>query len=556
MRRVFPFSLLFFAAAGVLFLLQTIPQIGIILMVLAAGVSSPALINLGMIGTAMEAWTGRVSRLWLVLPIAFYGGYWSVVAREQIVLARLRAAYDGANASVTFPFDPARNALVFEEDRGEPWLVKDFDIPVTYSMAAKRPDDLRSHRMIDEAVCKELRFSARSGALTLTDLYDGEGAFETRRREKVCGASMPEKPELPMVRVSYRQESVVEDGLSVDRTTTTITGPDGPSVRLLGGWVAPLTWFPMPWLGCGLNSAAPSWDCGVGFLRRETMPIVSGSGRFGRDRQTLARTLGLGPVPPSDRRGSDAAVISARVETVVHEVLAGQLTVLDAMIADPLARPTRWEFGLLETRPDVLETRAEALMDGLERAAAAVTEKNSGLGRDSGGIFAGLIADLPRDRLVEFAPRLLALCSYPRGRHWFWSTDRLIRRLGDLGLPALPCLSEPNDFDRSIDITRIEGLCRIGRPVHDVAEPVLLGMWNLAREPVSRENRDALYVAMRRIGITPPPPAAETKSRFAELAADWADVTPASPTHVCAASFEREDRRLEKQGIPRRGNRF
>src|SRR4051812_31911071 len=116
--RAWPKSLLFLVATGVVYLLQVIPVTGFFLMLVLAAFWSVLLVNAAMIGTAVEALSGRVARWWLVLPVAFYGGYFAVVAQDHATLRTLMAAYDAANARVTIPFEPARQALAFDKDEG------------------------------------------------------------------------------------------------------------------------------------------------------------------------------------------------------------------------------------------------------------------------------------------------------------------------------------------------------------------------------------------------------------------------------------------------------
>lgn len=92
MRRVFPFSLVFFVATGIAFALQALPIPGIYLMVFMAPFWSVFLVNAGSIGIAAEAATGRVSRWWLIVPALFYGGYWIVAAQEHLMLRKLSAS--------------------------------------------------------------------------------------------------------------------------------------------------------------------------------------------------------------------------------------------------------------------------------------------------------------------------------------------------------------------------------------------------------------------------------------------------------------------------------
>jgi hypothetical protein len=79
-----PRSLMFFVATGVVYVLQFVPGIGIILMFMGAMFWPIVWINAGFVSLAIEAWIGRISRLWLVAPIAWFGGYYAVAALSHM----------------------------------------------------------------------------------------------------------------------------------------------------------------------------------------------------------------------------------------------------------------------------------------------------------------------------------------------------------------------------------------------------------------------------------------------------------------------------------------
>ncbi|MFA1624563.1 hypothetical protein ACDY96_17555 [Rhizobium mongolense] len=71
MHKKFPISLVGLVVTAVVFVLQAIPITGIFLMFAFAMVWSAVLINASMIGVATEVFIGRVSRIWLLLPLVF-----------------------------------------------------------------------------------------------------------------------------------------------------------------------------------------------------------------------------------------------------------------------------------------------------------------------------------------------------------------------------------------------------------------------------------------------------------------------------------------------------
>ncbi|MGO8503904.1 hypothetical protein AB9F35_20695 [Rhizobium leguminosarum] len=557
MRRYFPISLLGLVVTAVVFALQAIPFTGIFLMFAFAMVWSIVLVNASMIGVAIEAIVGRVSRLWLLLPLIFCGGYWTAAALDHFALRDLASRTNAANAQVVTGFDPARQALVFAKGGAwdGAWLTQNFALPVTYSVSPNFPEGYLSNRMIDSAVCAKVRATRalQSAFVQALDFHDGEALDDRRTENRFCNLSMPEKPELPIVTVSQEETKDFEKSLPVRLITTTITMPDGRRFQLLGGTAAPLSWIPMPIIGCFLNSGAPSWDCSAGFSRNGFTPIISSNTPYKGDSTALARALGLKPVAIEDRVGSDSAVILAKIAATEEATLARQIANVDAMIADPAAKVTEWQVDVLANRTDALTSRAEAIMTGIERA-AAMTGRLRSSARESGRILARLAAALPPDKFVELGPRLLSVYASADDDHWLWETEPLLRRLGDLGPGALPYLANPRASLPSVNGAGVEGLCRVGSSGRALAEPLLLALW--AKPNLGYDRLSDLFAAMRRMGISPPPLVDDKRNLFAKLQADWADVSPSSPPRVCATHAELGARQQEKNGGIRRNNLY
>lgn len=584
--RAIPVSLIFFLATATLFVLQMIPFIGFFLMILLAMFWSVFLINAGMLGVAAEALSGRVSRWWLVLPIAFYGGYYAFAVADHQALRALSASYDAANARVAVPFDPSRQVIAIDlasDGDDSSWLVQNYGLPVAYSRNPNYRQGYRSTRMIANDVCKEVRGNpALVGAGIQTfGFHDGEYGSATRPtlNRAFCSLTMPEEPTLPMVTVSLHRERIRYGTLPVSRTVTTIATPDGKRFQLLGGVAEPLSWFPMPMMGCWLNSGGPKWQCDAGFKRSGYTPIVSGDTRFSRDSVVLARALGLKRVPIAARKGGDPALVRAKIAELEQAALAQQLAAIDGMIADPTARVKEWQTSVVANNPEILAAKADEIMRGLERA-AAVGDENFLKARESGRILAGLIAQLPRERFVAYGPRLLALyrahfAESTDGRrwersHWLWETEPLLRRLGDLGPDALFVAIDRRASFSSVNGAGIDAMCRVGAPGKAQSGPALLDQWNKLK-PSDREEREALFVALLRTGIAPPAIAERDADRdrrerantafggmvqqraspMEALIKDWGDVTPATDAGICSPRGRREHAR-ERQAPARK----
>lgn len=342
MSRALPLSLLFFLAAAAVFLVQLIPPIGVILMMMMAAAWSVLLINAGMIGIGIEALSGRVHRAWAILPLAFYTGYFGLAAYDHSTLAELGDAYDTANSKVQIPFDPEMQALAFEGDMSNSWFTQNYALNVTYSADENYKEGFRSTRLVDQSVCKTVRDDPAllAANINTSSFHDGDKSGSRDLEKRFCNLSMPEAPVRPHLRVRSDVRTDIEALLPVRIVTTRVETPDGEHFVLHGGSASPLRWFPMPVMGCGLNSAAASWDCSWGFLRKPT-PIVSGKTRYNRDFETLARVLGLRRVTAGERRGTEPPpFLRVMLDASTQERMRLEIEHVEAMIADP-AR-SRW----------------------------------------------------------------------------------------------------------------------------------------------------------------------------------------------------------------------
>lgn len=301
-----PKSLLFFAFAAIIYLLQLWPYTGVGLMIFAASAWPILTVNAGFGGIALEATTGRVHPAWLVLPLAWFAGYVFIAYQSQAELSALDARVRMHNADKRLVIDGPADAyaLVFSDSPGEAKAaVSLLDIPVAYE--TDRQGERTSHiayRLTRDDTCDRLRNSrvyrdARYFAFSVSEDRD--------RVEGICGFSRPEDPALPVVTITeskvQRTESLL---LQASVTTLTVRAPSGEQVELLTGSATALGWFPMPVFGCGLNSAQPSWDCFYGFMRTERRPLGPSWGDYIWTVPKVAEALDLVYSPASTRRSN------------------------------------------------------------------------------------------------------------------------------------------------------------------------------------------------------------------------------------------------------------
>ncbi|MCJ2121793.1 hypothetical protein [Methylobacterium sp. J-077] len=396
-----PTSLLFFAATGAVVLAQLPVIPGAFLMMFAAPYWSVVLVNFGFLGLAVEAATGRVTRLWLIAPIAWFGGYATWAYADHATLSRLRAEIATANDAVRVPFDPARQALVFEDDAAVRWFVERFALPVAYGRDRRYVGSShRATRLAEREICDQFGHDTAKRDAGTDVFY----SFSGRTKSPYCTVALPEDPTLPAVTVRRREEQRVVDRMPVSETTTTITLPDGRSSVLRGGTAAPLGWIPMPVMGCTLNSAGPRWVCFAQFERDDFTSLQERVPGQTANSSVLMRALGLAYAAPDDQRPSNPDDLRAAIAAATRRVTELETAKLDQVLADPAAQVGSLPFESLRGRVDLFLPRLGAMIAAVERGAGAQTNARANAER----LFR-LVEQVLADRLVPYRARIDAL---------------------------------------------------------------------------------------------------------------------------------------------------
>jgi hypothetical protein len=468
-KRPWPISLLCFLFTGIVFVLQAIPILGIFLMMFMAPLWSVITVNAGFIGLAAEAWTGRVSRLWMIAPLAYFGGYFvAVTLNHHAVDAAMREAAEQARAVLPFPVD--RAALVIA---GRDWrplsgiresLAGDYSIPVVYEF---RGPDLGT-RWPSLQGRPASHIASRLGAPeTCSAIHDTPDyrPYYSESFGRPCVYSAAEDPELPQYHVTLGPARQPFGGWFAHLADPLqISDPSGRTVELLHGRVEILRWLPIPLIGCTLIDEPPEWACHAVFLSDER-PLEAGRPTMA---QLVARALGLHEYSAAERAdairlrpGPDFGALSARLQ-------AGALGSLDALLAGRASYPN---VEILHARPDLLSPRADAMADELRRLLDNASRVEIYV-HDDVRIVQGLIAALAWNDFARVGDKLLyAFLAVPNlsGRT---VADNLAARLGDLGPDALPALRRIFTVQASDRPGGLLGLCRLGKPAAGLADRV------------------------------------------------------------------------------------
>lgn len=531
-----PVSLVWFAFTGVVFLLQAIPVTGIFLMLLLAPFWSIATVNLGFVSLGVEALMGKTSRLWLLAPLAWFGGYAVAAHLSHTEFDRLDAEIRSANAGKTEPFAPERYALVFEHNRdgtlsgAAATFVAKYGLPVAYEANSNfKTASHAAHRAGDAALCAELRTPAYRNA--------GIHAFGTSRPAKSsatgCRYSAPEDPVLPVVSVSARKENNRGQSMPAELTRIEIVREGAEPVRLTTGSAAPLSWWPLPAIGCWLNSGGSKWQCEAGFSR-ERLRGLGGEGAYGGAAiEAIAMALNLAPRPEGEASVPDDGTALARLRQTVSQNVDNATAMLDRMIADPTIRATVHDVPGLRERPDILAPRAEGMVCAVSKALDGGPRT-----REVGTILQSFLAQLPPEELQRIGPAVLGDLAARPSIDANQISAELAARLGDLGAPAIPVLDRlAFNSGRRAFAGALYGLCRVGAPAAHLADKVRAQLAGQKR--ASGEIHAAAYITLLRMGradLADSDPDADGRYARRHYETWRATVTPASPASVCASA--------------------
>lgn len=531
-----PKSLLAFVMTAVVYLLQAFPLTGIILMMLAAPFWSVILINLGFIGIGVEALSGQVPRRWLLLPLAWFSGYAAFALVSHRAIDQLDAEIRRHNAGKTLLFSSSDTAIVIEQQNNASSgittaFIREYDIPVVYETNRNyKTASHTSHRIVAQDQCTTIRNDPSFNQAGIHSLGFHEGRTFIK---DLCQVSAPEDPAKPAVTINIKTTKSSTLRPTQTLQTIYIKNSTGTMVDLRSGYGAPLSWIPMPILGCALNSGAPSWDC-FHFFGRESMRGLGAQGAYGAANiPIVAAAIGLKRSFASERKPTILAQTPHDFNHAILDRSEISLKNLDQIIANPVQRFNIHDVAGLQSRPDLLRSRADAM------ATAFVAALDTGdKARESVIVLRDLLPLLSVADFERVGPKIVAALDVRQKIGPAMIGNALPVRLGDLGRLAVPLLERiafpdqerPNGY-------AILGLCRIGANATQFSKRIADILQKTKRS--NSEIHSAAYVTLLRLGR---PDLADldsdADSRYQRKHYDnWRQtVTPESPPDVCLTS--------------------
>ena len=284
-------SVIPFLLAAILAISMVIPVFGLLPTMFGGPFAFAALVNLGIIWVAIDSIRGQLPRWLCLVPLLYFAGYYSAVTIGNAHLRAVTADLSKFNQGKRAAFNPDNQQLVVAQSAlSISDLMTQFTTPEVYTRSIDPScGRFQSVSLITEGCSFRARREAspeKCGSYTREiNVYAGDRtSVALQNLRLVYGWGTPTKPTITVVskEIGYVRDHFVDIYLTnyeIDR------GPEEPIV-VRGAFATPLAPFPMPLLGCFLNSARASWGCEFKFMRDNSRTVIRGT-------EAVAAALGL-----------------------------------------------------------------------------------------------------------------------------------------------------------------------------------------------------------------------------------------------------------------------
>lgn len=509
-------------------------------MIVGAAFWSVLLINAGMIGIIVESLTGRASPLWLAIPLLYFGGYYAAYFYDQSTLAGVQKETTRFNEGKSLPYSGAVRDLVVtsQGDNGvaltASTLVEQYNVPRAFD------GETRLYTIGTPAVCTSINSDhafMSAGIQGYMLALRGEGW--RKKSTGFCRVMMPGQPDKPVMTLvsQHRKERRGLLNLAlVDFVATDSATEASATVR--GGSAGPMKHFPMPVMGCALNSGAPSWECFHGFMR-DRVQVVPGLARYSGGEEIVARMLGLTRTDDHAATAIGTDVFQPIADRIATEASAKDLANLERMLIAP-GEPIKdgW-LRYLPDRPDIVAPYAPRIFAALETLKASgevrYTENAKNLWT--------LVSRMSGETVAPYRSRMAALMQPPAPEYTFNS------------FYAYKQLDVTDPIQRAVLLDRLTGnprkfvgellppFCRMGAAAPREVKERLLALWKArAPGPGSPNEREfdstdvLLYLTLARMGLKSEAGQVEQRYYGPDFKIIWDHVGPETSDDICVES--------------------
>ena len=292
---------------------------------------SVAIINAVFVGITIEVLARKLSKLWLLVPGAWFLGNAALAGLDHAALAELRGEIASTNARAKLPFDPARDALVLGEGVTPQDILSRYDVPQVY-VRSKDPVNeppYMVYRLTSPHVCSNVKEGAARTAANWTQ----EGWFKNEalgEQSGYCVIGMAAAaPERPFVVSKFGEPDTTLKGMPLSVVRLRIERPGGPRIEARTGTAKALPWLPLPFFGCFRDSYYKAGMTCYHRMDRWSEQLTNSS-----DIDLIGRALSL-PAGPSGQSVNEAEEMWKFVGQAGSYRRDWQIRRLDAFLANP-----------------------------------------------------------------------------------------------------------------------------------------------------------------------------------------------------------------------------
>lgn len=405
------------AFIGLLFL-QWFPFTGIFLMILGGPLLAGLVFNLLMLALAIESVTGRVPRILVLVPLLAVGGYYALYAEQGQQIAQRQAELKASNPTLVMQFDPGKHDLVMKHAGG---FVQRHRLPVVYAPNSNvKPEQHNSHRLVPAEIARAIPKDSLSRINVSYVLGRRiKGSYRRQRlKKKLAVLRFPQDPSKTVVTIERKDQQVWKHKPTIEEGVYRVVVGGKVLDEYRTASVFRYARFPLPIIGCGLNSGAPSWDCGATMMKsrlvldtlpdgmertddRDPVAIMLGIARYTQDELDTYQGYPEHAAALDHVRGE-----AARIEDDVFDQLKA------IMADDTMKAPWRLSYSLTR-KPERLVPIADELTTYFEHLVGSSYRQVTDL-RGKRKAIAAALASLPPNTFDPHAERIFT--AYSRAR--------------------------------------------------------------------------------------------------------------------------------------------
>ena len=498
-----------FCAFIITWILQVIPITGIFLMMVGASFFCGLLLLAFMIVIFIEALVGRVPRWMLLVPIIFFGGYYGLYFQQAGKIASREIELQKSNPTKIYNFDTGQEDLVTADGRH---LVSAFRIPVVYVKNKNNAEGYLSYRIVTKEHCNSIPEDSEAriskGAVNYREKPRAGRSFgRLRSRKGLCLLRMPEKPTKNIIVVETKGQQIWKRKSSIEEGSYKLLKNN----KVLGEYrtasVQRYRNFPIPIIGCFLNSGAPSWDCSYGF-RKSLYHLKTNPMSIAPDIKINPVILMLGIAKYTDddfsrfKEYPESAQAIKKAKGFAGNIVDEMFEKLDKMLTDPKQK-IAWRMEHTLTRdPGRIAERSEQIIRFLGRLEHNEREKIYAAGNKQRLMFS-LLAWLPDEKINELGSLIFdRLKEYKK----LGDAPELYIRLAD----AADTLSNLKPYYEEHLITGknkswqnylpASALCRVGKASSSTIEFMKSTIKKEGMQKQGNEYHEALFLALLVLG--------------------------------------------------------